>query len=249
VQDRAAVRAAQQNLANTPLQRQVIAENRGVVVQSQGSVAQYRTAISQTTINAPFDGVITARSLDPGGFASPSQAIYQISQIDPVYIDFNLKDTDLAYVEPGTLVSFTTSAHPERRYTGRVASVNAQPTSGTLLYRARIVERNPDFSLRGGLQVSVRITKGLQRDALAVPRAAVVQNGATGTIYAIEHNDRAGSSSAGDVAKELTVHLGLQTNTYVAISGPGVRAGMPIVLGQVDNLHDGAAVAPTLTPP
>ena len=242
-QDRAAVSEARQNLANTPLQEQVIAQNRGAVVQSEGLVEQYRAAVSQTTIDAPFAGVVTARTLDPGSYASPSQAIYAISQIDPVYVDFNVKDTDLAFVSRGTLVSFATSANPARRYVGKVADVNAVPTAGTLLYRARIVERNPDLSLRGGLEVAVRVTKQVDSDVLAVSRAAVIQNGSTGTIFSVER--KAGQT----IAKQSTVRLGLQTSDYVEISGGGIRAGMPIVLNQTDNLHDGIALAvPTPSP-
>jgi RND family efflux transporter MFP subunit len=237
VQDRAAVAEAQQNLANTPLQQQVIAQNRGAVSQSQGLVQQYQAAVSQTTINAPFDGVVTARTLDPGSYASPSQAIYAVSQIDPIYVDFNVKDTDLAYVRTGKAVSFATSANPSRRYSGTVADVNAVPTTGTLLYRARIVEPNHDYSLRGGLEVSVRVTTQLHRDTLTVPRAAVIQNGSDGTIYSVENN------GGQTVLRNRTVHLGLQTTGYVEVSGGGIRAGMPIVLNQTDNLHDGLAVA------
>jgi RND family efflux transporter MFP subunit len=236
-QAQAALDTAEQNLATTPLQRQVIAENRGAVVQSEGSVSQSETAVAQTTIVAPFDGVVTARNLDPGSFASPSQAIYAISQIDPVYVDFNVKDTDLAYVQPGTSVTFTTSANPSRRYSGRVATVDAVPAPGTLLYRARIVEGDPDFSLRGGLEVTVRVAKSVRSNVLAVPRAAVVQNGANGSIYAVD------SSSGNAVAKALTVKLGSQTSDEIEVSGSGLRAGMRIVVGQTDNLHDGAPLA------
>ncbi len=236
-QDVAAVREARQNLANTPLQQQVIAQNQGAVVQSAGSVNQSETAVKQTTIVAPFDAVVTARSLDPGSYASPSQSIFSISQIDPIYVDFNVKDTDLAYVAPGTLVTFATSANPSRRYDGKIASVDSVPQPGTLLYRARIIQPNPDFSLRGGLQVAVRVTQQLHRNVLSVPRAAVIQTGSTGMIYSVEND-------GGDVvAKQRNVKLGLQTTDYVEISGGGVRAGMPIVLNQTDNLHDGVALA------
>lgn len=242
-QSEAALREARQNLANTPLQQQVIAQNRGAVEQSVGSVDQYRTAVAQTTIVAPFDGVVTARTLDPGSFASPNQAIFSVAQIDPIYVDFNVRDVDLAYVSPGTLVSFTTSAHPQRRYAGRVASIASVPAPGTLLYRARIVERNPDFALRGGLQVTVRVKKQVRRDALSVPRAAVIQNGQGGTIYTIDEHD--GTA----VAKETNVTLGVQSGGYVEISGRGIRPGMPIVIDQTDNLHDGSAIAvPSASP-
>jgi RND family efflux transporter MFP subunit len=242
-QDRVAVAEAQQNLANTPLQRQVIAQNQGAVVQSEGSVAQYQTAVAQTTIAAPFDGVVTSRTIDPGSFASPNQAIFAISQIDPIYIDFNVKDTDLAYVSRGTRVTFATSANPGRRYEGTVSDVNSVPTAGTLLYRARIVQPNPDFSLRGGLEVSVRVATQVHPDALTVPRAAVVQSGSSGTLYSVE--DDGGHT----VAKSRTVRLGLQAADYVEVSGGGVRPGMEIVLNQTDNLHDGAVVAVTSPAP
>lgn len=213
------------------------------VAAQQAAVGRLEELTRFEMIKAPFDGVVTARTLDPGSFASPNQSIYQLSQIDPIYVDFNVKDTDLAFVAPGTLVSFTTSAHPERRYTGRVASVNAQPANGTLLYRARIVERNPDSSLRGGLQVSVRITKQVERQTLVVPRGAVVQNNGTGVIYTIESGGNSATAGAtSHVVRALEVRLGLQTDVYVAVSGEGLRPGMPIVLSQVDNLHDGATV-------
>lgn len=239
----AALRSARQNLGNSALQRQIVAENRAAVEQSAGSVQQSQTAVTQTTITAPFDGVVTARSLDPGAFAGPSQAIFQISQVDPAYVDFNVKDTDLAYVSPGTLVSFATSAHPERRYSGTVASVNAVPTIGTLLYRARIIKANPDYSLRGGLEVSVRVTKEQRRDVLTVPRAAVAQNGPAGVLFVVEHPDAASGSNA--VVKQLTVKLGMQSNDYVEVSGSGVRAGAAVVLGITDNLRDGSKVTVT----
>jgi RND family efflux transporter MFP subunit len=237
----ALVRQARQSLANTPLQRQVIVENRGALAQSQGTLEQYRTAIGQTTLVAPFDGIVTARALDPGSFAGPNQAIFTIAELDPVYVDFNLKDEDLADVGPGTPVTFWTSARPDRTYAVRVTSVNAQPAGGTLLYRARIVERNGDFALRGGMQVSVRVTKSIDRDALVVPRAAVVQNGKTGTIYAVERS-RGADGRAQTIAREITVRLGAQTDDVIAIAGSGVRAGMSVVLSQVDTLHDGAVV-------
>jgi HlyD family secretion protein len=233
VQSEAALAQAKQDLLNTPLQQQVITENQGAVVQAAGSVQQYRTAITQTVLTAPFDGVVTSRTLDPGGYASPSQAIYQISQIDPVYVDFNVKDTDLAYVREGTLVSFTASSQPNRRFTGSVFSVNAVPENGTLLYRARIVERNPDFALRGGVLVSVRVTLQNHPDVLSVPRQAIVIDGNRGTLYTLHK----GSDLT---AHALHVRVGLATNDYIEVSGAGLEPGETIVAAQPDTIREGA---------
>jgi multidrug resistance efflux pump len=111
-QAKAALAAAERNLLNTPLQQQVIAENRGSVTTANGQVQSTQTSIAQTTLTAPFDGVVTSRLLDPGAYAGPSQPLFQISQVDPIYVDFNVNDDDLRYVEPGTLVSSARMPYP-----------------------------------------------------------------------------------------------------------------------------------------
>jgi multidrug efflux pump subunit AcrA (membrane-fusion protein) len=68
---------------------------------------------------------------------------------------------------------------------------------------------------------------------LTVPRAAVIQDGSRGTIFSVE------TEAGQTVARIRTVRLGLQTSNYIEISGGGIRAGMPIVVNQTDNLHDG----------
>ena len=235
-QARAAVIEAKRNLLNSRLQGQVVNENRASVTEAEGSEQLTRTQLGETTLFAPFAGVVTSRLLDPGAYASSNQAIYQISQIDPTYVDFNLKDVDLGYVHEGSLVSFETSSHPGRRYSGTVATINAVPTSGTLLYRARMVMRNPDYSLRGGMLVTVRVTKEEHRNALVAPRDAVTQNDGKGELFTIvgEGSDRH--------ASRLSVQTGLQSNTYVEIVSPAAHDGMTIVATRPDQLQDKSRV-------
>ena len=244
----AALAQARRNLLNTPLQRQVIAENRGAVTTAAGAVQLTQTQIGQTTLAAPFDGIVTQRLLDPGAYAGPNAPLFQISQVDPVYVTFNAKDADLAFLAPGTLVSFSASAHPGRRYDAHVVSVNAVPTSGTLLYRARLVLHNPDESLRGGMLVTVRVTKALHRDALVVPRSAVLQNGNASNVFLIAAAlpppggspapQPSGSPAPRLQAVRAAVTVGLQSDSYVEISSPKIHPGTVVVASRPDTLAD-----------
>jgi RND family efflux transporter MFP subunit len=236
-QARAALAAAERNLLNTPLQQQVIAENRGSVTTANGQVQATQTSIAQTTLTAPFDGVVTSRLLDPGAYAGPSQPLFQISQVDPIYVDFNAKDDDLQYVAPGTLVSFGTNALPGRRYQARVFSLNVVPTTGTLLYRGRLVLRNPDVSLRGGMLVTVRVTKQLHRDALVAPRSAVTQNNGQGVLFRVSRASD-GASGEQQVAARTTVGLGLQNDNYVEVSGSNLTEGTEIIAAPPTTIND-----------
>lgn len=180
-QAQAALRAAQVSGSGAvPIQAQAIAAGRGQLAAAQAQVRLLETQIGQTSVIAPFDGVVTQRLLDTGAFAGPSQPIVRLSQVDSVYVNVNVPDDDLAYVRAGTPVTFTTSSLGNRPYKASVAAVNATPTQGTLSYRARLRVPNPEARLRGGMLVSVNVRKEFHPGAVVVPRTAVFQteNGA-----------------------------------------------------------------------
>ncbi len=249
-QARAALAQAERNLLNSPLQSQVVAENRGAVTQAAGAVDLTQTQIVQTTLRAPFSGVVTSRLLDPGAYAGPSQPLFQVSQIDPIYIDFNVKDDDLPYVQPGTVVSFSSPALPNRRFQAPVVSLNVIPQTGTLLYRARLSLRNRDFSLRGGMLVTVRVTRALHRDVLLAPRSAVEQDDGSANVFLVAQASPApapspsGSPAATYKARKIDVTLGLQNDQYIEVSSPNLHVGSLVVSSRPETLVNGSAVTP-----
>jgi len=185
-QSETALRYAQTQGGNAiPIQQQQIAVNRGQLAAAQAQVRLLETEIAQTSITAPFNGVVTQRLLDPGAFASPNQPVVRVSQIDTVYVNVNVPDDDLAYVHSGTPVSFTTSSLGNKPFRAAVMDVNATPTQGTLSYRARVRVPNPGDRLRGGMLVSVSVRKEFHPNAIVVPRTAVFQSDKGANVYTV----------------------------------------------------------------
>jgi multidrug efflux pump subunit AcrA (membrane-fusion protein) len=221
----------------------VSAENvKAQLAQAQAARAQANvlsTQLSQTTMFAPFDGVISNRLLDPGAFASPSQPVLTISRVDVVWININVPDEDLAYVRPGTLVNFQTSSLANKRFSGRIQTVNAVPTSGTLSYLARMQLNNPGFELRGGMLISATLPKQQQNDAIVVPRSAVAQTETGSIVYTVN----------GDKAQAVPVKVGVQTDTLAQVVSPKIQPGTKVVTTRPDALRDGSVVAVSGAPP
>ena len=103
----AALQTARTNVQQTQVDRATIEQNSAALDQARANVQLLQTQIAQSSIYAPFDGVVTARLLDPGAFAGPSQPIVQVAEIDHVYVNANVPDEDLGYVRPGTAATFT----------------------------------------------------------------------------------------------------------------------------------------------
>ncbi|HEY1681317.1 MAG TPA: efflux RND transporter periplasmic adaptor subunit [Candidatus Tumulicola sp.] len=191
------------------------------------------TQLSQTTVYAPFEGVISNRLLDPGAYASPSQPVLQISRTDIVWINVNVPDEDLAYVRPGTVMRFKTSSLPDKTFTERIQTVNAVPTSGTLSYLARLQMSNPGDVLRGGMLIDATLVRQQANDAIVVPRSAVAQDQSGSTVYMIE----------GNKAVAVPVRVGVETDTLAQVMSPRITAGTQVITTRPDALKDGSVVA------
>ncbi len=233
----AAQTAYQQALANqgnTGVQSSTAQAAREAVRAAQASANTLRTQIGQTALYAPFDGVVTARLLDPGGMANPGTPALRVSQVDTVWVNVNVPDEDLQYVRPGTPVSFTAGQIAGRTYRANVTTVNAIPTQGTLSYQARIRMPNPDASLRGGMLVSVTVQRVRHNNVIVVPRQAVAQTDQGANVFIV---------TPGNKAQEVPVQLGVQTDTLSEVHSPRITAGTPVITTRPDALQDGSVVA------
>jgi multidrug efflux pump subunit AcrA (membrane-fusion protein) len=206
------------------------------------------TQLSQTTLYAPFEGVISNRLLDPGAYAGPSQPVLQISRTDIVWINVNVPDEDLGYIKPGTLVRFKTSSLPDKTFSERIQTVNAVPTSGTLSYLARLQMANPGNVLRGGMLIDATLVRQQANDAIVVPRSAIAESETGSVVYIID----AGKAVA------VPVRVGVQTDTLAQVMSPRIQPGTQVITTRPDALKDGspvmvnsgqAAPAPSATKP
>jgi len=250
-----------------PIQNSTIAGSRASLASSAAQVKLLQVEIAQSSLFAPFDGVITNRLLDPGAFAGPNAGIVEISQIDTVYVNINVPDNYLPWVQKGSAVSFTTSSAPGRTFNGQIFDVNATPTTGTLSYRARVVESNPDNALRGGMLVSVSVRKEYKHNAIVVPLTALVQGDAGAAVYTVvplpaPPGAGGGGAAAGGApaaagpprpqltfaqAKLVPVTVGLQTDVSAEVISPAITPGTVVITTRPDSLQDKSTVA--YTPP
>jgi RND family efflux transporter MFP subunit len=234
----AALRSAQKNTQLTLVDQATIAQNRAALSEAEAQVQLLRTEIAQSSVYAPFDGVVTARLVDPGAFEAgsfggSSSGIVTVSQLDHVYVNANVPDEDLAFVRRGTPVTFTSQSLPGRVFSGSVFDVNPVPSTGTLSYRARLLQPNPDLTLRGGMLVSVIVPRERHPNATVVPRTAIFQGDQGTSVYTVVDGK----------AKMLPVQVGLETDTLAEVHGAGVRPGTVVITTRPDALQDGSVVA------
>jgi multidrug efflux pump subunit AcrA (membrane-fusion protein) len=114
-----------------------------------------------------------------------------------------------------------------------VFDVNTTPTSGTLSYRVRMVQPNPDLVLRGGMLVDVTTQTGHSANALIVPSGAITTGPKGPMVFTV----------VAGKAKSVPVSVGLQTDTQSEIRGAGLNTATVVITAQPNGLHDGSTVS------
>jgi membrane fusion protein (multidrug efflux system) len=138
--------------------------------------AQYdrqRLAVSEHEIRAALDGVVDGTFVKPGEYVGAGQRLLLIHNPEDIWVDANVKETDIRHLAVGKPVRVTVDAYPGQAFEGTIARVghaatsqfallpNANP-SGTF---TKVTQRLPvkislpqrDGLLRPGMMVEVKI--------------------------------------------------------------------------------------------
>jgi RND family efflux transporter MFP subunit len=189
---------------------------RAGLAQAQAAEAQARAAQSFTRIRAPFDGIVTARQLDPGALATPGVPLLTIENTSRFRLEASVNESAIRLVKVGTSTMVAIDAF-DSTLAGKVVQIvpAADPASRSFVVK---VELSPDARLRSGLFGRVRFANG-ERQTILLPKTAVLDRGQLQAVYAISQTN---------LASLRVVTLGKHFNDQVEILS-GLQPGDRIV--------------------
>ena len=177
----------------TPAQTE-LDEQAAVVARAQASVdtaaAQIQTAqaeletaqtdLTKAYISSPIDGVVLARSVEPGyAVAASLQAVELLtlaSDLRTLELEIDVDEADVSVVQPGQKATFTVSAYPNKNFPATLTKVAYGPTASdtnVVTYTAYLKVSNNDLLLRPGMTATARIVTEQRENALLVPNTAL----------------------------------------------------------------------------
>ena len=149
---------------------------------AEASLDYAQIMLKYAQIRAPYDGVVTQRSINTGDFILPAGTgakglpLYTVDQIDPVRVFVNVPGADAPWIKDGDPVSLRLQGAGGELYQGKLTrnARSLDPQARTL--RTEIDIPNPEGKLLPGMYVQATI--GVEhRNAWTLPAAAVVTEG------------------------------------------------------------------------
>jgi membrane fusion protein, multidrug efflux system len=110
--------------ADVELAKSGVDTAKAAVQQTEAKLQQAELNFSYTKIIAPLDARVTARTVQLGNYVQPGQALMALVPKD-VWVVANFKETQLTYMKPGQSVELSVDAYPNRKFKGKVDSLQA----------------------------------------------------------------------------------------------------------------------------
>jgi len=152
---------------------------------------QARMALDDAEVRAPIAGIVSNLELQAGEYVKAGAALFGLVAPAPLWIEVNLKETELTHVRPGRPARVRFDAYPEREWPARVASLGAAtgaefallPPQNATGNWVKVVQRLPlrlsleaqprETPLRAGMSVEVSIDTGFERPLPDIVKSAL----------------------------------------------------------------------------
>src|ERR1700730_1548539 len=146
--------------------------------QKQAAVTVAQTNLDYTTIHAPIDGTVIARSVDVGQTVAASlqaPTLFTIAQdLTKMQVYASTDESDVGMIHTGQVVTFKVDAFPKDSFTGRVSQVrlNATTVQNVVTYSTIIDFDNPELKLFPGMTAYITLPVANAQNVLSVPNGA-----------------------------------------------------------------------------
>jgi len=198
----------------------------------EAAVGVATRAVDDSSVSAPFAGVVARRSVEVGEFVQTGDELFELVSLDPLEAIFSLTELDTERVRVGQRVKISVGAFPDRSFQGVVTFVapTVDPATRTLRIKAEV--ENADAALRPGLFARVSLGVARRQNVLMVPAEALLQRAGGASVYRVVDGDR---------VERVRVETGTTYRDMVEVRGE-IREGDLIVRRGHGGLADGMVV-------
>jgi membrane fusion protein, multidrug efflux system len=200
---------------------------------AEAGAAAARKRLDESTVRAPFTGVIAQRFLQAGDRVGDGDRLFRIVNTDELEFTASVTTDALDQLKPGAPVALTVSGAGGRQITGHISRVNATVDEATRQVKVYVTVPNHDHRLAGDMFASGRIVLSRAAATLAIPSGAVKTAGGGQQAWVV----------ANGKLSRCSVGLGLRDELRDLVEvKSGLREGDRVVVSQIEGLVDGQPV-------
>jgi len=183
-------------------------------------IEKTREPIRDLVVYSPVSGIVSAKTAVQGNRVTPSDTLYDITDLSSVWVQADLYEINVPFVKIGDPATISLSYDPGRVFKGRVGFINPNVDEKSRTVKVRIELANPFGSLKPEMYADV-VIGGQLGYGVAVPDSAVMGTGEREMVFIAKGDG---------LFEPREVKIGVKVRGFYEIR-KGVAAGESVVTG------------------
>ena len=142
----------------------------------------------EVAIYAERSGILTRRYVEEGDYVKQGSPLFDIMDLNRVWVLFDVHEKDLKWIKKGTTIEFNIEAMPQKTYRSKITFIDPIINPNTRVAAARVELNNrsgmlkPEMFAKGIVRVNPLLSKDVS-SPIVVPKTAVLWTGKRSVIY------------------------------------------------------------------
>jgi RND family efflux transporter MFP subunit len=211
---------------------------KAVLAQRRAELNIVEQQLADTSLRAPFDGVVQERKASPGDYLMEGAPLATLVRIDPVRLRLEAAEREALAVQRGQKVRFKVDGDTNVQ-SGQIDRLSPVISEDNRMLRVEADIANPHGRLRPGSFVRAEIVVDDQAVAVVVPRNAVVTFAGVEKVFVVESGKAAERRvTTGRVSgDEVEIVKGLKAGESVVVEPGTIRNGQPVMISKEATEH------------
>jgi HlyD family secretion protein len=202
---------------------------RSAVASAESDLQKAQLIYDSITIRSPVAGVVAEIVVNAGDLISPSTALMTVIDPNPMWLQAQVNETDMAQLRVGQLATVTPSGFPDMNLRGKVTQIDlhAQVVSNVSVFTTTIEVPNKDGRLLWGMNADAEISVLALKNVLTLPTSAIKTSNGAASVTIIDGGQQVAwdvQTGATDGARTQIV-AGLDEGTEVVLSRRSAASG------------------------
>lgn len=149
------------------------------------NILETQQASDQFTIYADVNGIVKDKLVDLGDYIERGEAIYEVANLEKLWVQFDAYERTMGWIEKGSKVSFFVNSLPGETFEGVVSFIDPLLNNQTRVSAVRVEIDNKEGRLKPGMFVTGTIEAAISSNQkqLSVPKSAVLWTGERSIVY------------------------------------------------------------------
>lgn len=177
--------------------------------------------ISKTSVKAPFNGIVTAKLNEEGGFAAPGIPLLQITDISTLRFTVNVPENDLVQFQNNQTYKISTDVFPDISLSGKIIMIGSKANMGNSFPIQFQVANIKNISIKSGMFGKVSLSESKQEQGMLIPTSAITEENGIAKVYVVKNGKAVlqAITTTKTIGNKTLVSSGLNENDIIVTNG------------------------------